>query len=141
MKLQLQSMALGNTKSVRDLSLLLMVRLMRWQTEYMLGLLDRSKVVSVGRRVVLLGSSISKTLQHLMGSLIQWQQNWLLKMEKLLRALNYLILELLVSTPVGDTLMINHVLKSCIICIEGRDLLTDLVLLDMHDFDVILGMD
>ena len=49
--------------------------------------------------------------------------------------------ELSVSTPVGDTLMINLVIKSCIICIEGRELLADLVLLDMHDFDVILGMD
>ena len=37
--------------------------------------------------------------------------------------------------------MTNLVLKSCIICIEGRELLADLVLLDMHDFDVILGMD
>ena len=40
----------------------------------MIGLLDRSKVVSVGRRVVLLGSSISKTLKLLMGSLIQWKK-------------------------------------------------------------------
>ena len=40
----------------------------------MLGLLDRSKVVRVSRRVVLLGSSISKTLKLLMGSLTQWQQ-------------------------------------------------------------------
>ena len=47
-------------------------------------------------------------------------ENWLLKMEKLLRALNYLILELLVSNPVGDTLMTNHVLKSCIICDDTR---------------------
>jgi len=37
--------------------------------------------------------------------------------------------------------MTNLVLKSCIICIEGRELLADLVLLDMHDFDVILCMD
>ena len=49
--------------------------------------------------------------------------------------------ELSVSTPVGDTLMTNLVLKSCIICIKGRELLADLVLLYMHDFDVILGMD
>ena len=36
--------------------------------------------------------------------------------------------------------MNNLVLKSCTICIEGRELLADLVLLDMHDFDVILDM-
>ena len=47
--------------------------------------------------------------------------------------------ELLVSTLVGDTLMTNLVLKYCILCIEDRELLVDLVLLDMHDFDVIFG--
>ena len=74
MRLQLQSMALGNAKSMGDLSLLMVVKLMKWQIGSMLGLLDRSKVVSVGRRVVLLGSSISKTLKLLIGSLTQWQQ-------------------------------------------------------------------
>ena len=73
MRLQLQSMALGNAKSMGDLSLLMVVKLMKWQIGSMLGLLDRSKVVSVGRRVVLLGSSISKTLKLLIGSLTQWQ--------------------------------------------------------------------
>ena len=37
--------------------------------------------------------------------------------------------------------MTNLVLKSCILCIEGRELSANLVLLDMHDFDDILGMD
>ena len=74
MRLQFQSMALGNAKSMGDLSLLMVVKLMKWQIGSMLGLLDRSKVVSVGRRVVLLGSSISKTLKLLIGSLTQWQQ-------------------------------------------------------------------
>ena len=61
----------------------------------MLGLLDQSKVVSVGRRVVLLGSCISKTLKTFNGEPdLMVAKNWLLKMEKLLRALNYLILEL-----------------------------------------------
>ena len=70
----------------------------------MLGSLDRSRVVSVGKRVVLLGSSISKNPRTFNGEpdLIV-AKDWLLKMEKLLRALNYLILELLVSTPIGDT--------------------------------------
>ena len=77
---------------------------MRWQTGSMLGSLDRSRVVSVGKRVVLLGSSISKNPRTFNGEpdLIV-AKDWLLKMEKLLRALNYLILELLVSTPIGDT--------------------------------------
>ena len=63
------------------------------------------------------------------------------KDEKVIKSLELLDFELLVSTPVGDTSMTNLVLKSCIICIDGRELLADLVLLDMHDFDVILGMD
>ena len=57
------------------------------------------------------------------------------------KSLELLDFELSISTTVGDTLMTNLVLRSCIICIEGRELLADLVLLDMHDFDVILGMD
>ena len=72
MRLQLQSMALGNVKSMGDLSLSMVVRLLKWQTGSMLRLLDRSKVVSVGRRVVLLVSSISKTLKLLMVNLTQW---------------------------------------------------------------------
>ena len=72
---------------------------MRWPTGSMLGLLDRSRVVSVGRRVVLLGSSISKNPRTFNGEPDPVAaENWLLKMEKLLRALNYLILELLVYT-------------------------------------------
>ena len=68
-------------------------------------------------------------------------ENWLLKMEKFIESRKLLDFGLLVSTPVGDTLMTNLVIKYCIICIEGRELLADLVLLDMHDFDIILGMD
>lgn len=37
--------------------------------------------------------------------------------------------------------MFDLVLKSCTIVIEDRKLPTDLILLDMYDFDVILGMD
>jgi hypothetical protein len=48
--------------------------------------------------------------------------------------------ELSVSTLLGDTLMSNLVLKSCMFCIEGRELSVDLVLLGMNHFDVILGM-
>ena len=76
MRLQLQSRAISNAKSMRNLSLLMVVGLMRWQwqTGFMLGLLEQSRVVNVGRRVALLGSSISKTLQLLIGDLILWQQ-------------------------------------------------------------------
>ena len=73
MRLQLPKMALGNIKSVKDLPILMVVRLVRWQIGSMLGLLDRSRVVNEGRRIVLLGNSISKTLQLLMVSLTHLQ--------------------------------------------------------------------
>ena len=107
----------------------------------MLGLLDRSRMVSIGRRVVLLGSSISKNLKLLTVNLTLWSRELVAKDEKVIKSLALLDFELSVSIPIGDTSMTNLVLKSCIICIEGRELLVDLVLLDMHDFDVILGMD
>ena len=74
MRLQLLSMAIGNGKSVRDLSLLMVVRLMRWQIGFTLGLLEQSRVVNVGGGIAFLGSFVSKTLQLLMGDLILWQQ-------------------------------------------------------------------
>ena len=64
-----------------------------------------------------------------------------MKYGKVIESPELLDFELLVSTPVGDTLMTNLVLKSCILYIEIRELLADLLLLDMHDFVVILGMD
>lgn len=35
----------------------------------------------------------------------------------------------------------NGVLKGCTICIDGNELSTNLVPLDVQEFDVILGMD
>ena len=141
MRLHLHRTALGNSKIMRDLSLPKVVRLMSWQTRSMLGLLNRSRMVSIGRRVVLLGSSISKNLKLLTVNLTLWSRELVAKDEKVIKSLALLDFELSVSIPIGDTSMTNLVLKSCIICIEGRELLVDLVLLDMHDFDVILGMD
>ena len=60
---------------------------------------------------------------------------------KVIKSPELLDFELLVSTPVSDTLMTNLVIKSSIIYIEDKVLLVDLVLIDMHDFDVILGID
>ena len=59
---------------------------------------------------------------------------------KVIKSPELLDFELLVSTPVSDTLMTNLVIKSSIIYIEDKVLLVDLVLIDMHDFDVILGI-
>ncbi|XP_077228493.1 uncharacterized protein LOC143861449 [Tasmannia lanceolata] len=49
--------------------------------------------------------------------------------------------DLCVSTPVGSDLVANSVSKMCSIRICDRELVVDLILLDLYDFDVILGMD
>ena len=46
-----------------------------------------------------------------------------------------------VSTPVGEFLIVDQVLRSCLVTIKGYDTRDDLIMLDMIDFDVILGMD
>ena len=44
-------------------------------------------------------------------------------------------------TPVGDNLLEKSVYCSCDVYIEGKVLLTNLVVIDVVDFDVILGLD
>ncbi|XP_023773747.1 uncharacterized protein LOC111922420, partial [Cyanistes caeruleus] len=46
-----------------------------------------------------------------------------------------------VSTPVGDTVVVDRVYRSCVVTIGGLETRVDLLLLSMVDFDVILGMD
>ena len=49
--------------------------------------------------------------------------------------------ELRVSTPSGVMLCAQWVYRSCVINIVVRDLVANLILLHMHDFDAILGID
>ncbi|XP_070004218.1 uncharacterized protein [Nicotiana sylvestris] len=46
-----------------------------------------------------------------------------------------------VSMPVGDAIMVDCVYRYCVVVIEGLETSVDLLLLDMVDFDVILGID
>ena len=46
-----------------------------------------------------------------------------------------------VSLPVGDPLFLDRVVRDSRVLIGGQEFLTDLVALDMRDFDVVLGMD
>ena len=46
-----------------------------------------------------------------------------------------------VTTPLNDALEADIYFPSCPISVVGRDLLADLILLDVMDFEVILGMD
>ena len=52
-----------------------------------------------------------------------------------------MLFPLSVATPLSDELETDIFFPSCPVLVEGRELLEDLVLLDVIDFDVILGMD
>ena len=49
--------------------------------------------------------------------------------------------DLIVATPMGDSIVTSRMLKNCPMMIGYREMPVDLVLLDLQDFDVILGMD
>ena len=46
-----------------------------------------------------------------------------------------------VSIPSGEILMSDQILRACTVFIDGRELLVDLIVLKMTDYEVILGMD
>ncbi|MCF8701934.1 hypothetical protein L3054_11165, partial [Corynebacterium sp. MC-10] len=46
-----------------------------------------------------------------------------------------------VSTLVGEPLVVDRVYRSCLVSLSGYDTWVDMIILDMVDFDVILGMD
>ena len=45
-----------------------------------------------------------------------------------------------VSTLVGESVIVKKVYRSCLVTFEGSNTHVDLVILEMDDFDVILGM-
>ncbi|XP_070011433.1 uncharacterized protein [Nicotiana sylvestris] len=47
----------------------------------------------------------------------------------------------LVATPVVESLLTEYVYRACQIRVDGRDTLADLIVLDMIDFDMLMGMD
>lgn len=49
--------------------------------------------------------------------------------------------KLSVSTPIGGTMIDEFVCNSYVISIEVRELIAYQILLEIQDFDVILGMD
>ena len=56
----------------------------------------------------------------------------------LFKLLNMLVC---VETPIRDVLVTDYVCKSCVIKIGSKELVADLVVLDMRDFNLILEMD
>ena len=49
--------------------------------------------------------------------------------------------DLIVATPMRDSVMANKMLRDYLVMIGYREMSIDLVLFDLQDFDVILGMD
>ena len=45
------------------------------------------------------------------------------------------------ATPIGDSLLVKHVYKSCVVVIANRETLADLIILKSLKLDVILRMD
>ena len=49
--------------------------------------------------------------------------------------------DLFVATPLGESVVLNQILRDCCVMIGYKKMTVDLVLLGLQDFDVILGMD
>ena len=49
--------------------------------------------------------------------------------------------DLFVAISLGDSVVVNKILRDCCVMIGYREMAIDLVFLDLQDFDVILGMD
>lgn len=45
------------------------------------------------------------------------------------------------ATPVGENILVDSGFRDCYVSMCGRDTVVDLMLLEMSEFDVILGMD
>ena len=52
-----------------------------------------------------------------------------------------MVVPLSIATPLSDSLGTDGFLSRCLVLVESRELPIDLVLLDIMEFDVILGMD
>lgn len=46
-----------------------------------------------------------------------------------------------ISTPLGDSLVMDRVFISCVVIVSDVDTYADLIILDMLNFDVVLGID
>lgn len=47
----------------------------------------------------------------------------------------------LVTTPLGNVVFANREAKECLIDIDGRGFVIDLILQNMNEFEIIVGMD
>ncbi len=49
--------------------------------------------------------------------------------------------DILVTNPLGHSVVVNKVYKGCPLKIQGKEFSADLIELPFHEFDMILGMD
>jgi len=56
------------------------------------------------------------------------------------RPLSLLDCSLAISTPVGEVVLVGNVYEGCVMKLCDKELLVDLIPLDIKDFDIILGM-
>ncbi|KAL0445943.1 UNVERIFIED_CONTAM: hypothetical protein Slati_1722200 [Sesamum latifolium] len=85
-------------------------------------------------------------LQHQQGKVVSLNHKqgcMQLRKNKLLRHLSIEPLghDLCVSMPAGGVILANRVVRSCPVVVEGVTLYVDLVVINLKEFDVILGMD
>ena len=62
-------------------------------------------------------------------------------MRRLGKPLDKLDVKYSISRPSGELMSSDQVLRGCTVFVDGRELFVDLVVLDMPDYEVILGMD
>ena len=63
------------------------------------------------------------------------------KMSNKLPSVELLTYDLLVTSPLGHSVRVNHVYKNCPLLVHDREFLVDLIALPFHEYDLILGMD
>ena len=56
-------------------------------------------------------------------------------------AMEKLAYDMHVTSPLGHNVIMNSIYRNCLIVIQGREFLADLITLLFREFDLILGMD
>ena len=63
------------------------------------------------------------------------------KMSDKLPSVELLAYDLLVTSPLGHSVRVNHMHKNCLLLVHDREFSVDLIAFPFHEFDLILGMD
>ena len=63
------------------------------------------------------------------------------QMSDKLPSIELLAYDLLVTSPLGHSVRVNHMYKNCSLLVHNREFSVDLIAFPFHEFDLILGMD